>query len=377
MEILIGADIVPTKSNINSFVSGNAVEMVGKEICNILDDADFRIFNLEVPLVDKEMPISKIGPNLIAPAKCVFGYKALKSDLLTLANNHIMDQGLQGLESTMNLLDQVGISYVGAGKNLKDASKPYIFVCGQHRIGIYACAEHEFSIATETSEGANPIDFLETPDHVASLKSQCDYVIVLYHGGKEQYRYPSPTLQKVCHKLVEKGADLIVCQHSHCIGCEEKYKDSTIVYGQGNFLFNKYDNEFWSSSLLIRITDGFKIDYIPIKRCGNGICIAKGDLKERIIKDFTYRSNEIMRSEAVTNRYAELANENIGSYLLNMLGIRRGIVFRVLNRISGYRLERFIIAHICKKKVPLVLMNYIECEAHRDLILEGLKEVTR
>ena len=60
-----------------------------------------------------------------------------------------------------------------------------------------------------------------------------------------------------------------------------------------------------------------------------------------------------------------------------MLGIRRGIVFRVLNRISGYRLERFIIAHICKKKVPLVLMNYIECEAHRDLILEGLKEVTR
>ena len=143
-------------------------------------------------------------------------------DLLTLANNHILDQDQQGLVSTCSVLDAAGIAYTGVGQTPEEAAKPYIFECDGKRIGVYACAEHEFSIVTEHSAGANPIDLLETPDHVAALKEQCDYVIVLYHGGKEHYRYPSPNLQKVCRKLVEKGADLVVCQHSHCIGCEEK-----------------------------------------------------------------------------------------------------------------------------------------------------------
>ena len=83
---------------------------------------------------------------------------------------------------------------------------------------------------------------------------------------KEHYRYPSPYLQKVCRKMVEKGANLVVCQHSHCIGSYETYNNSTIVYGQGNFIFNKHDNEYWNSSLLIklRFEKGIKVEYIPI-----------------------------------------------------------------------------------------------------------------
>ena len=80
---------------------------------------------------------------------------------------------------------------------------------------------------------------MESLDHIQNLKDQCDYVIVLYHGGKEHYRYPSPYLQRVARKMVEKGADLVVCQHSHCIGCYEKYKDSMIIYDQGNFIFER------------------------------------------------------------------------------------------------------------------------------------------
>lgn len=151
-------------------------------------------------------------------------------DLLTLANNHILDQDQQGLVSTCSVLDAAGIAYTGVGQTPEEAAKPYIFECDGKRIGVYACAEHEFSIVTEHSAGANPIDLLETPDHVAALKEQCDYVIVLYHGGKEHYRYPSPNLQKVCRKLVEKGADLVVCQHSHCIGCEEKIRGGVQSY---------------------------------------------------------------------------------------------------------------------------------------------------
>src|SRR5699024_1436352 len=101
--------------------------------------------------------------------------------------------------------------------------------------------------------GANPFDPLESFDHIQELKSKCDYVIVLYHGGKERYRYPSPYLQKVCRKFAQKGADLIVCQHSHCIGAYEEFEGSTIIYGQGNFIFNTLNNEFWNTSLLIKV----------------------------------------------------------------------------------------------------------------------------
>ena len=239
MEILIGADLVPTISNATLFERGDAKTLVGEDLLKTLQAADYRIFNLEVPLTDTTMPLDKNGPAMIASTQTAHGYKALGVDLLTLANNHILDQNVQGLESTIRMLQENGISFLGAGKNLQEAAKPYIIENGGRRIGVYACAEHEFSIAAEGKSGANPFDPLESPDHVAALKAQCDYVIVLYHGGKEHYRYPSPGLQKICRKLVQKGADLVVCQHSHCIGCEEKYMNGTIVYGQGNFHFTK------------------------------------------------------------------------------------------------------------------------------------------
>lgn len=230
MNILIGADCVPTRSNIDLFATGDSQTLLGEELNNILQKADYRIFNLEVPLTDQVHPILKCGPNLIAPTKCVAGYKAMHVDLLTLANNHILDQDQQGLASTCSVLDAAEIAYTGVGKTPEEAAKPYIFECEGKRIGVYACAEHEFSIVTEYSAGANPVDLLETPDHIAALKEECDYVIVLYHGGKEHYRYPSPNLQKVCRKFVEKGADLVVCQHSHCIGCEEKIPGGVQLY---------------------------------------------------------------------------------------------------------------------------------------------------
>ena len=238
MQIIIGADLVPTSSNSGLFSSGKVEELVDASLMKILNESDYRIFNLEVPLSDVERPIVKCGPNLIAPSATIAGFKALHVDLLTLANNHILDQGEKGLSSTLQALSQHNIEYVGAGMDSEQAAQPFIFSFSEKKIGVYACAEHEFSIATVLTAGANPFDPLWSFDHVSSLKEKCDYVIILYHGGKEHYRYPSPGLQKVCRRFIDKGADLVVCQHSHCIGCEEKYNNGTIVYGQGNFLFD-------------------------------------------------------------------------------------------------------------------------------------------
>lgn len=374
MKLVIGADLVPTKSNIESFAAGDKESLVGQDLLEVLRSADYRIFNLEIPLTNTETPIDKCGPALIAPTAVVAGYQALGVDLLTLANNHIVDQGFAGLRNTVKTLEDAGISMVGAGENLTAAQKPYIVEIANKRIGIYACAEHEFSIAGNETPGANPFDPLESPDHVAQLKAKCDYVIVLYHGGKEHYRYPSPSLQKTCRKLVEKGADLVVCQHSHCIGCEEKYLSGTIVYGQGNFLFDHQENEYWQTSLLIQLDEDWGISYIPLVKQGNGVRLASPEKEEQILKAFGERSAEIQTDGFIQARYEQFAKEMKNYYLLTFSSINhRGKLIRVLNRLTGQRWSKWYLKHTYSKRKLLTMRNFIECEAHRELFLQGIK----
>lgn len=373
MNILIGADLVPTDSNIELFVSGDAEGLIGGDLKRLLSEADYRIFNLEVPLTDTEAPIDKCGPNLIAPTATINGYKAIGVDLLTLSNNHILDQGQQGLASTCKLLDDNGISYFGVGDTPEDAAKPYIVPYRNKKIGIYACAEHEFSIVTEKVPGANPFDPLESLDHIAALKRQCDYVIVLYHGGKEHYRYPSPNLQKVCRKMVQKGANLVICQHTHCVGCEEKYLDGTIVYGQGNFLFDHSNSEYWQTSLLIQLDQDFHVSYIPIKKNGKSILLAKDEEADEILKGFANRSEEIKSEGVIEEKYLKFAESMQHTYLFNFSGIRRGFVLKAINKLTNFRLIRWIIKKRYTTQKKLTVQNFVECEAHRELLLYSLK----
>ena len=373
MRIFIGADFVPTLSNYELFSRADTKELVGVELVGLLKNADYRIFNLEVPLTDKKSPIDKCGPNLIAPTNTINAYKSIGADLLTVANNHIWDQGEQGFFSTIDVLNKSGIAHVGGGKNLSEAQKPYIIEVEKRKIGVYACAEHEFSVATNYKSGANPFDPLESLDHIQELKQQCDFVIVLYHGGKEHYRYPSPNLQKVCRKIIDKGANLVVCQHTHCVGCEEKYKDGTIVYGQGNFLFDMQENEFWNTSLLVEIKDNLEIDYVPLVKQSNGVRLAEENKKAEILDGFYKRSEQIKQDGFIETQYIEFAKKMKEGYLLNVSSIKYGFIFKVLNKLTKRRFLSWYIKRKYKKSKLLTIRNYIECEAHRELFLKGIE----
>jgi poly-gamma-glutamate capsule biosynthesis protein CapA/YwtB (metallophosphatase superfamily) len=373
MRIIIGADLVPTESNYKLFNNADVDALIGSDLNNVLSEADYRIFNLEVPLTNVETPIAKCGPNLIAPPSTIEGIKTIGVDFLTLANNHILDQGEQGLYSTIDILSKNGIAFAGVGSNLKEASNPHIFETEGKKIGIYCCAEHEFTIATETIAGANLFDPLESLDHIKDLKSQADNVIVLYHGGKEHYRYPSVYLQKVCRKCVEKGADLVVCQHTHCIGCEEKYLNGTIVYGQGNFLFDHSESEYWRTSLLIEITNDFDISYIPLVKENNAVRLADEKKSKEIMLQFKQRSSEILTCGFIEEKYSEFAKSMINNYLFKLSGKRRSFLFKVINKLSRNRYMNFYLKRRYTQSDLLAIQNYIECEAHREVLLKGIK----
>lgn len=371
MQILIAGDLVPTQSNIDLFREAAINALLGEELLSIWNSADIRIFNLEVPLTDMENQIAKCGPNINAPTSNVNGIKALNPSLITLANNHILDQGEQGLKSTQCILNKNYIPFVGVGNNLSESSKPYIIKMDGLKIGIYACAEHEFSIASNNNPGVNPFDPLESPDHIYKLKGECDYVIVLYHGGKEHYCYPSPYLQKVCRKMVQKGADVVICQHSHCIGCYEEYEGSTIVYGQGNFIFDYSESEYWQTSLLVKIEikDEFNIEYIPFVKKENVARLAEDQVSKEILENFHRRSDEILQAGFIEKEYRKFAEENIENYLRSLSGFGKW-----LNRIDRRLLNGTLMKRKYNKKQLIKLQNYVECEAHRELLIEGLRD---
>ena len=144
-KIIIGGDTVPMPSNMNLFENCNIHELIGQELEDCLKEGESFIINLETPLTDNRNPIEKTGPKLQATVKSVNGLKEMGVSLVGLANNHIMDQGINGLKDTIKSMDNADIKYVGAGNTLSEAMKPCIISMNDgSRAGVYACAESEF-----------------------------------------------------------------------------------------------------------------------------------------------------------------------------------------------------------------------------------------
>ena len=370
-KIIVAADIVPTENNFIYFEQADTNYLIGEKLETRFSEASFIIMNLEVPLIDTYSPIRKCGPCLVAPTKTIAGIKKINPYFFTLANNHILDQGVSGLESTINVLKQNDIDYSGVGDSVVSARKPFIKDVLGTRIGIYCCAEHEFSIAGSHSAGANPFDPLVSFDDVYALKFMCDYLIVLYHGGKEHYRYPSPKLKRVFHKFADSGADLVIAQHSHCIGCREIYNKSTLIYGQGNFLFDHSDSDYWKTSMLIEVElDSRNISYIPIVKHGNAVREASDAEWNNILVDFYKRSDEICSDDFVEQQYRNFALEMRSAYLQRFSGMfSSNLLVRVLSKISR---QRFI-ESFYNDESRLAIQNVLDCEAHRELASEAMK----
>lgn len=371
MGIIIGADFVPTQSNMDLFIGGDIQNLFGEQLWTIINNADFRIFNMEIPITSNTVPIQKRGKNLSAPVNSINAYSSAKVDLVTLANNHILDYGEDGLHETMDLLCEHRIKFVGAGKNIDNAAKPVFFSFCEKKIGVYACVQHEYSVASKDQAGANPFDPLYTLDHICDMKQKCDYSIVLYHGGREEYQYPTPYLQKICRRFIEKGADLVICQHSHCIGCEEKYLSGTIVYGQGNFLFDGKTNELWKSSVLIEIDNDFQIKYIPIMKVNHVVRLADAETRDAILQGFKKRSEEIKDDSTIRELFDNLAHDNFYDLLWHITG-QETMIFKILNKISFGRLRYYTLKRKYNERYLFILENTLLCEPHFELLIQSI-----
>ena len=267
MKLLLCGDFVPTAASVPSFEAKDTKALMGT-VLDVTARVDFAVANLECALTNGENRIRKMGPNLNGKPEYAQVIAAAGFTHLGLANNHTQDFGLQGMRDTAAAVQAAGMTPFGFGENDQDSRKALFLEKDGVKAAIIAVCEHEYSYALADQFGANPFDPFDTMEDIEEAKKQADYVIVMYHGGKEQCEYPSPRLRKACHAMVRAGADLVLCQHSHCIGCRENYRGGEIVYGEGNFNFVKYvDSPQWKCGLIAEVCleNGLQVAVVPRK----------------------------------------------------------------------------------------------------------------
>lgn len=256
--ILIAGDLFPTEENVAYFKDGDVERLFGVELCRLFAGADLAVCNLEGALSDAPGRCRKTGPVKVAPSAAVEAYRRLGVHLCLLANNHVTDGGTDGVLETMRTLDAAGICHIGAGKDAASIERTFIREVGGLRIGFYNVAETMYNRPGKDTPGVWLYDEWLVCREIAALKEQCDYLVVAYHGGIEKYPYPSPETRKRFRRMAESGADLVVAQHTHCIGASENHQSSCLIYGQGDFLLKNFLPGRTDSGLLLelKISDG-------------------------------------------------------------------------------------------------------------------------
>ena len=288
--------------------------------------------------------------------------------LISGANNHITDYGIDGLEDTKMYLDQIQVPYVGFGTNNEELHHTYDVLLKDKVVRFFSIAQNEFCTMESEKKGvgANPYDPLQVFDSINECKKTADFLVVLFHGGKENYTYPTPLQRKICRKMISEGADFVVCQHSHCVGCKEELDNGTIVYGTGNFIFNISDEELWNTSIVPHLAirnDMIVIEYLPIIKTKSGVRMAAYNEKEDILTRFNKRSCEIMQEGFVEENWEKYCNENRIAILWNAFFRYPKFVYWI-DRIIGRRITKLLMSNETKK---LTLYNYIRCEAINEM----------
>ena len=373
VKIIIVGDLFPVPSNFDKFSEGDIQYLFGEKICKLFSDADYRICNLEGALTDRPGKCEKTGPSLFAPTATIAAYSVLGINCCSLANNHITDAGDQGVIDTMDTLQKANIQYLGVGKNEDEIRKFLSFEIKDQKIGIYNVAETMYNAPNSEKPGAHLYDEYVVCKELATYKNECDYLIVIYHGGMESFRYPSPEIKKRFHRMVDSGADMVLSQHTHCIGSEEYYKGAYLLYGQGNFLFRSFNNEYTDTGILLEI----EFDHEIVKIRKHLVNAVKDTVRYDNEQDFTSfyeRSSKINDDVFLRQQFEQYCFSKLPHYIFVFK--KRSILRKAIMKFFPKWYKNFLINSFNKTQL-LFILHTVRSEQNRETFICGLEKLLK
>lgn len=214
---------------------------IDESINQIFRSADLNCGNLESPLTNSEnilkgQPIYLKGLPKNNQLFDIF-------DIYSLANNHIMDYGLEGLQETLQFLRSNDKYFFGVGLTRNEAEKPIIVEHKGFKLGFIGFTR--YNEAKRKKPGTAPYKIRRVCQIVRELKKEGCFVIVMPHWNYQWVDYPSPYDWENGHTIIDAGADIIIGAHPHILQGIEVYKGKYIFHSLGNFLFKrtKYSKE--------------------------------------------------------------------------------------------------------------------------------------
>lgn len=257
--LLVGGDVMIGRTVNYKTLTYNDFDWPYKNITTLIDSADYTFVNLESPVIDN-CPIKNDGLIFCGDNRHIPAMSRAGIDIVSLANNHTLNQGISGLENTINLLNKNNIVSVGVENPIYiDIEDQKIAFLGYNEIECYP--------------GVACIDEQQIKADIEVAKANSDYVIIMYHWGGEYRDYPTDYQVEVAHYSIDYGADLVLGNHPHWIQPFEIYEDKLIMYSHGNTVFD----QMWSA----KTREGVFAKYIF-----NGANLIDVELYPTLIEDY-------------------------------------------------------------------------------------------
>ena len=243
-------------------LQANGYDYPFTDVRRLFDGAHIVFGNLEGPLTTRGTPeqdktyVFRSPPDKVGQALRNAGFT-----VVSLANNHTLDYGAEGLVQTIEALDAVGIAHVGAGPNLKDARKPVILETVGARVALLAYSltlpEHFYAEANKPGTAFGHEAHVRTD--VAAARAQADIVLVSFHWGQEGKTSLREYQTRLGHAAIDAGAVAVIGHHPHILQGIEHYKDGVILYSLGNFTFGSYSKQAQVSAVAELTFDGWRL----------------------------------------------------------------------------------------------------------------------
>ena len=238
-------------------------------IDSVFREAQVVVGNLECPATKIEAPVFK---------QFIFRAEPEWLDTLhqhgfthlNLANNHSIDQGREGLIDTKLNIEKVGMIPIGAGMNMNEASQPVLLASQPRNVWIVPsmrlALENYAYLPEKPCVSQEPMDSLLERVFRLRQTDSTAVIIVSLHWGGEHTLQPVPRQRYEARQLIQAGADILVCHHTHTLQTIEEFKGHLIYYSIGNFIFDQR-KPMNSHACIVRMhimKDDFQVETIPI-----------------------------------------------------------------------------------------------------------------